>query len=66
MKTSEILEMTSQEIEERIDSSKQELARMTLNHAISPLENPLKIKKTRRDIARMMTVLRQKQLNDKQ
>ncbi len=57
--------MTSQEIEERIDSSKQELSRLTLNHAISPLENPLRIKKARRDIARMMTVLRQKQINDK-
>jgi large subunit ribosomal protein L29 len=65
MKTSEIREMNSPELMERIDASKQELSRLTLNHAISPLENPLKIKKARRDIARMMTILRQKQLNDK-
>ncbi|WP_026055413.1 50S ribosomal protein L29 [Anaerophaga thermohalophila] len=66
MKSSEIREMTPQEIEERIDTLSQELVRMKLNHTISPLENPMKIKQTRRDIARMKTILRQKQLNEKQ
>jgi large subunit ribosomal protein L29 len=66
MKSSEIREMTPQEIEERIDTLGQELVRMKLNHTISPLENPMKIKQTRRDIARMKTILRQKQLNEKQ
>jgi large subunit ribosomal protein L29 len=65
MKSSEIIEMAPQEIEERIDTLSQELVRMRLNHTISPLENPLKIKHTRRDIARMKTILRQKQLNEK-
>jgi large subunit ribosomal protein L29 len=66
MKSSEIIEMASQELEERIDTLSQELVRMKLNHTISPLENPMKIKQTRRDIARMKTILRQKQLNEKQ
>ena len=66
MKSSEIREMTPQEIEERIDTLGQELVHMKLNHTISPLENPMKIKQTRRDIARMKTILRQKQLNEKQ
>ena len=66
MKSSEIIEMAPQEIEERIDALSQELVRMRLNHTISPLENPLKIKHTRRDIARMKTILRQKQINEKQ
>ncbi|MFO8000244.1 MAG: 50S ribosomal protein L29 [Marinilabilia sp.] len=66
MKSSEIKEMTPQEIEERVDTLSQELVRMKLNHTISPLENPMKIKQTRRDIARMKTILRQKQLNEKQ
>ncbi|PWE01297.1 50S ribosomal protein L29 [Marinilabilia rubra] len=65
MKSSEIIEMAPQEIEERIETLSQELVRMKLNHTISPLENPLKIKQTRRDIARMKTILRQKQLNEK-
>jgi large subunit ribosomal protein L29 len=33
---------------------------MKVQHAVSPVENPSEIKKTRRDIARMMTILRQK------
>jgi large subunit ribosomal protein L29 len=66
MKSSEIKEMAPHEIEERIETLSQELVRMRLNHTISPLENPLKIKNTRRDIARMNTILRQKQLNEKQ
>lgn len=65
MKSSEIIEMAPQEIEERIETLSQELVRMKLNHTISPLENPMKIKQTRRDIARMKTILRQKQLNEK-
>ncbi len=65
MKTAEIKEMTPQEMEERIDTLKQELVRMKLNHAISPLENPMKIKQARRNIARLTTILHQKQSNDK-
>lgn len=65
MKTSEIIEMTISEIEERLDAEKQELVRMNLNHHISPLDNPMKIRQTRRNIARMLTILRQKQLNEK-
>ena len=33
---------------------------MKLNHAVSPVENPTTIKKTRKDIARMMTILAEK------
>ncbi len=65
MKSSEINEMAPHEIEERIDTLSQELVRMKLNHTISPMENPMKIKHTRQDIARMKTILRQKQLNEK-
>ncbi len=65
MKTGEIREMNPQELEERIDSLKLELVRMKFNHTISPLDNPMKIKQARRNIARMITILRQKQLNDK-
>lgn len=57
--------MTISEIAERIDAQQQELARMVLNHHISPLENPMKIRQTRKNIARMLTILSQKQLNEK-
>ena len=63
MKTSEIREMTIAEIEERIDTMKTDLARLIINHHVSPLDNPMKIKHTRKDIARMMTILSQKNNN---
>ncbi len=62
MKTSEIKELSVKEIEERIDATTNELVRMELNHSISPLDNPMKIRATRRNIARLQTILRQKQL----
>ena len=61
MKTREITELTVAEIQERLDATRMELNRMKLNHTVSPVENSSLIKKTRRDIARMLTVLRQKQ-----
>lgn len=64
MKTSEIIELSIKEIEERLDNEKTFLVKQKLNHAISPLDNPMKIKETRRDIARLKTVLHQKKLNE--
>lgn len=60
MKTSEIKELTVKEIEERIENEKNLIFRQKMNHAVSPLDNPMKIKETRRNIARLETILRQK------
>ena len=65
MKTSEINEMAINEIIEKIDTERAELTRLELNHSISPLENPLQIRDLRRNIARLQTILRQKQLTEK-
>jgi len=64
MKNSEIRELTTKEIEERIDTEKTILTRLKLNHAVSPLDNPLKIKQTRKNIARLMTELRKREINE--
>jgi large subunit ribosomal protein L29 len=61
MKTAEILELNVSELAERIDAEKANLSRMKINHRVSPVENQSLIRKTRRDIARMMTVLRRKE-----
>jgi large subunit ribosomal protein L29 len=61
MKIREITELTVAEIQERLETTRVDLNRMKLNHTVSPVENSSLIKKTRRDIARMLTVLRQKQ-----
>ncbi|MDO9633958.1 MAG: 50S ribosomal protein L29 [Paludibacter sp.] len=63
MKTTEIRELNNQEIRERLDAEKEQLVRMKLNHAISPLDNPLQIKEVRRTIARLATEIRQRQTN---
>jgi large subunit ribosomal protein L29 len=55
MKSSEILELSDKELQERLDNEKDYLSRLRLNHAISPLDNPNKIVETRRNVARMMT-----------
>ena len=57
MKMSEVKEFTTKELEERIETEKNTLVRMRLNHAVSPLDNPMKLKFARKDIARMMTEL---------
>jgi large subunit ribosomal protein L29 len=61
MKTSEIRELSAKEIEERIENEKNLYFRQKMNHAISPLDNPMKIRETRRNIARLESILRQKQ-----
>ena len=64
MKTREIKELNNQEILERMDAQNEQLVRLKLNHAISPLDNPLQIKEVRRTIARLATELRQRELNN--
>ena len=60
MKSAEIKEMSVQDIEERIAAEKANLIQLKVQHAVSPIENPSIIKKSRRDIARMLTILGQK------
>ena len=64
MKTAEIKELTNAEIEERLSVESDNLSRLKLNHAISPLDNPSQIKVIRRRIARMMTELRRREMNE--
>ena len=63
MKTSEFKGLDTKELAERVETEMAKLQNMKLNHAITPLENPSQIKALRRDIARMKTELRQRELN---
>ncbi len=60
MKTAEVRALTLEELAEKIETAKAQYNQMLLNHAVAPLENPSEIKKARRDIARMMTILTEK------
>ena len=61
MKASEAREMSIADLRDRIGVEKSNLETMKINHAISPLEDTSKFKKTRQDIARMITILAEKE-----
>ena len=61
MKISEIREMSVADLRDRIAVEKANLDTMKINHAISPLEDTSMFKKSRKDIARMLTVLTEKE-----
>ena len=62
MKANEIREMTSAELESKLTELKKDLFTLRMQHATNHLDNPTKISAVRRDIARVKTVIRQKQL----
>lgn len=61
MKAKEIREMSLQDLRERIETEKQILSVTKMNHVISPLDNTSVIAKSRRDIARMITILQERE-----
>ena len=63
MKMTEVKEPETKELAERIEAEVGKYNQMKLNHSITPLENPSEIKAMRRNIARMKTELRQRELN---
>ena len=63
MKIKEIKELETKDLVEKVEAEVVKYNQMKLNHAITPLENPSQIKAARRDIARMKTELRQRELN---
>ena len=66
MKTTEIKELSKKEIVERLQVEKENLVRLRLNHAVSPLDNPEKIKESKKNVARLKTILRERELNENQ
>ena len=63
MKIKEINELDAKAVAEKLENLVAQLKQLKLNHTVSPLENPSQIKSVRRDIARLQTVLRQRELN---
>ena len=57
MDIKEIREMSEKDLRERIQTSRAALNQMLLNHAVSPLENTSQIRKAKKDITRMLTIL---------
>lgn len=55
MKQKDITGLTDSELNERLAEEKAQLTKLQLNHSVSPIENPLKIRTSRRTIARLKT-----------
>ena len=55
MKVQVLIEMPENELQDLLVSEREKLTRMKMSHAVSPLENPLQLKFTRKVIARVMT-----------
>ncbi|SDA09767.1 large subunit ribosomal protein L29 [Ruminococcus sp. YE71] len=58
MKASELRELSAAELEAKLGELKQELFNLRFQHAVNQLENPMRMKAVKRDIARVKTVLR--------
>jgi len=62
MKQQVISELSTTDLKERLVEEALQLNKLNLNHAISPIENPNKIKWQRRTIARLKTEIRKREL----
>ena len=58
MKAAEIRELSSAELDQKLSDLKSELFNLRLQHAINQLENPMRIKAVKKDIARVKTIQR--------
>ena len=64
MKANEIRNMTSSDLEKELVELKSELFKLRFQLATNGLENPMKIKNTKKDIARIKTILKERELAD--
>jgi large subunit ribosomal protein L29 len=62
VKTEEIRELGDADIEQQIEETQEELFRLRFRSATQLLENPMLVRSLRRDIARMKTILREREL----
>ncbi len=65
MKSSEIREMGLEEMQRKRNDLKEEMFNLRFQHGVGQLENTVKLKQTRRDIARIETLIREQQRADK-
>ena len=64
MKINKIREMSSSELEKELSELKSELFKLRFSLATNGLDNPMKIKEVKKDIARINTILRQRELEE--
>jgi len=65
MKASEIRELSSEEARRKAEDLKEELFNLRFQHEVGQLENPQKMKQTKRDIARVKTIITEAEIKEK-
>ena len=65
MKKEEIKELSTKDLEERLEQMVKEYRQLTINHSVSPIDSPAKMTADRKMIARVKTELRKRELNIK-
>ncbi len=63
MKIAELRDKNENELQQTLKDLKEELFNLRFQHAINQLDNPMRIHSVKKDIARVMTIIREKQLN---
>lgn len=64
MKQADIKELSTNELKDKLEYEEKTLRSLTLQHAVSQLENPMKLRQSRRAIARLQTELRRRELQN--
>jgi large subunit ribosomal protein L29 len=62
MKASQFRDLTEEELQQKLADLKDDLFRLRIRHSVAKLENPMRLKEVKRDIARVQTVVRELQL----
>ena len=62
MKATELRKMSAEQLNEQLVGLKKDLFNLRMQHATNQLDNPLKIQSVKRDIARVKTVIREREL----
>lgn len=63
MKAKELREFSIPELKEKLSTLRQELFNLRFQKALHKLENPMRIRQIKRDIARILTIIKEKELN---
>ncbi len=65
MKNTELKSLSLEELKQRLLNEREILQKLKFAHAVSPIENPMKIRETKKTIARILTLLKQKEAIEK-
>ncbi len=61
----ELKDLTVNELQDKLQDERGALTKLRFNHTVSPIENPMQLRSKRKDVARILTELRKRELNNK-